>query len=101
MTDHAAPTLHHALGLPPSSDLPGVLTRQVGHGRLLVGPGDVKADHRLDESQVGIDTGNDNARIYREQFDAHKGDAKVNIDDQDLVQDRVDDISETAARNAA
>ena len=53
---------------------------QVGHGRLLVG---------LGEAQIGIDTGNDNACIYREEFDAHMGDAKVNVDDEALVQDRL------------
>ena len=92
--------LEYTLGLPARAPCRVTSPRQVGHGRLLVGLGDVKAIHRLGESQVGIDTGDDDASINGEQLDAHKGQANVNIDDQALVQDRVDDISETARRGA-
>jgi hypothetical protein len=62
--------------------------------------GQVKPVHGLGEAQVGVDTGNDNPCIYGEQLDAHKGDADVDVDDQALVQDRVEDISEAAGRGA-
>ena len=67
--------VQHAPGL-PSRDLLGNLTRQLGQARLLVGLGDVEPVHGLGESQVGGATGNDDACIYREQLDAHNGDAK-------------------------
>jgi hypothetical protein len=60
--------------------------------------GQIKAAHGLGETQIGVDTGNDNARIYREQLNADKGHANVNIDHQALVQDGVKDISEAARR---
>jgi hypothetical protein len=62
--------------------------------------GEIKPVDGLGEAQVGVDTGNDNAGVDGEQFDAHKGDANIDIDHQTLVQDRVDDISEAARRRA-
>ena len=56
----------------------------------------IKPVHGLGETQVGVDTGNDNACIYRQQLDAHKGHTNVDIDHQPLVQDCVDDIGEAA-----
>src|SRR4029453_2665696 len=58
----------------------------------------IKPVHGLGETQVGVDTGNDNACIDREQLDAYKGYTHVDIDHQALVQDGVDDISEAAGR---
>src|SRR5215217_125087 len=60
----------------------------------------IKPVHGLGEAQVGVDTGNDNACIYREQLDTHKRHADVNVDHQALVQDRVEDVSEAAGRGA-
>jgi hypothetical protein len=60
--------------------------------------GQIKPVHSLGETQVCVDTGNDNACIYREQLNADKGHANVNIDHQTLVQDDVDDVRETARR---
>jgi hypothetical protein len=62
--------------------------------------GQVKPVHSFGETQVGVDTGNHDACIHGEQLDAHKGHANLDIDDQALVQDRVDDISEAAGRGA-
>ena len=60
--------------------------------------GQIKPVHGLGETQVGVDTGDDDARIYREQLDAYKGDTNVDIDHQALVEDGVDDIGEAARR---
>ena len=58
--------------------------------------GQVKPVHGLGEAQVGVDTGDDDACIDGEYFDAHKGNADVDIDYQALVPDGVDDVSEAA-----
>ena len=58
--------------------------------------GQIKPVHRLGETQIGVNTGNDNACIYRQDLDAHKGDTDINIDHQALVKDGVDDIREAA-----
>ena len=46
------------------------LTRQVDQARLRVGFADVETIHCLGEAQVGVDTGNDYACIYRQELDA-------------------------------
>ena len=58
----------------------------------------VKPVHGLRETQVGVDTGNDNACIDSQDLDADKGNPEIDVDHQALVQDRVDDIGETAGR---
>jgi hypothetical protein len=60
----------------------------------------IKPVHGLSETQVGVNTRNDNAGIYRQQLDAQKGDANVDIDYQALVQDGVEDVSEAAGSGA-
>ena len=56
----------------------------------------IKPVHGLGEAKVSVDPGNDNACIDRQQLDAHKGHANVDIDNQTLVQDCVDDVREAA-----
>src|SRR5215203_648564 len=60
----------------------------------------IKPVHSLGETQVGVHTGNNDACIYREKFDAHQRHPNVNIDHQAFVQDRVEDIGEAAGRRA-
>jgi hypothetical protein len=62
--------------------------------KLLFCLGQIKPVHRFSESQVGVDTGNDNPCIDCQQLDAHKGDADIDIDDQALS--RI--VSMTSAR---
>ena len=46
----------------------------------------IKPVHGLGETQVGVDAGDDNACVYRQDLDADKGHPDVDIDYQALVQ---------------
>jgi hypothetical protein len=53
---------------------------------------------RLGEAQVGVDTRDDDAGVDGQELDAHQRDAHVDIDDESLVEDRLDDVREPARR---
>jgi hypothetical protein len=93
-----APRLDGAFGLPFRSTLCDIPDRLGKPLRPCLGQ--VKPVYGLGETQVGIDTGNDDARIDRQDLDADKRDADVDIDYEALVQDGVDDVSEAAGRGA-
>ena len=71
-----------------------------GLHQVVLGLAQIKPVDSLGESQVGVDTGNDDACIYRQQLDPYKGDPDVDVDHQAFVQDGVDDIRQAAGRRA-
>jgi hypothetical protein len=71
-----------------------------GLHQVVLGLAQIEPVDSLGESQVGVDTGNDDACIYRQQLDPYKGDPDVDVDHQAFVQDGVDDIRQAAGRRA-
>ena len=50
---------------------------------------------------VGVDGGHHDARLDREQVDAHQGDPHPGVDDDALVQDAVQDVDQTGATGSS
>jgi hypothetical protein len=46
--------------------------------------------------QVGVDAGDDDAGVDRDELDADDGDPDVGVDHQAFVEDQVDDVGEPA-----
>ena len=55
---------------------------------------------RLREAEVGVDAGDHDASVDRQQLDADQRDPDVGVDDDALVQDDLDDVGETAGGGA-
>src|SRR5207237_519766 len=53
--------------------------------------------HRLGVAQVGVNRGDHNARLDRDQIDPNQGDSDPSIDDDTLVENSVKDIDEAGA----
>src|SRR3954454_17832393 len=51
---------------------------------------------RLGETEVGVDARDDDARVDRQQLDTDEGDADVRVDDEAFVEDKLEDVGETA-----
>src|SRR5215469_13410302 len=65
---------------------------QLRQARLVLG--DVQPVDCLGEPEVGIHAGDDDARVDGQKLDADQRNPHVRVDDQPLIQDRVDDVSE-------
>ena len=61
---------------------------------------EVEAVGGLGEPQVGVDAGDHDPGVDRQDLDPHEGDPDEDVDDQALVEDERDDVGE-AARTAA
>src|SRR5439155_2450041 len=72
---------HHALFLVPRAAVPQLL--QTGGLRLR----QVEPVDRFGEAEVGVDAGDDDAGVDRDQLDADHGDADVRVDHEPLVED--------------
>ena len=93
---HDAPELlpgpfERALGLVPGPALCQVAD-QFRQALLLVA--DVQAVDRLGEAEVSVDARDHDARVDGDQLDADQRQPHVGIDDQALVQDRVDNVGQ-------
>ena len=57
---------------------------------------EVEPIDRLGKAEIGVDTGDHDPGIDRDQLDPDHGDPHVGVDHEALVQDQIDDVGEAA-----